>query len=1102
MMSKLKKNKKIFIGLIAVVLCLGIFLFVKEKYIANTTTKLFHDNNQKMAPEGTCKKIFDNGENSLVQFDVDEDEDDDTTIYISCYVAQATLNKYDRKKGMKFTLTGNDYVKSLSSDSITCKPDTKRVKVIVQDKDDNNGYEHWLVKARLAKDLKLDATSFCYAKDNGSDLGPGGSGAKSGTVAGGDNTDIGKVKNAEEGEGEASVDVSDVYEGDDISIGTDDAAAADSLNAGDEVEELSINNVQNNVRPWKNTSTRGNKNNTSDYNTFTHMQKYELGWEGDTWTGKPNKTNLLSEKYGNHAVFPDDDNKVLDSYGARKNIIDTGIEWKDEGGQTKYKGDNAINLACNYDLSLNQINEIKKRNQIEAKLEDGTLTNYYYDQSNTTYFYGEQETVVPGGTLKYIAHTDGALKGPYTYKTQTVLCRKKCQEIVKVEYGPPVYVNAGLCFEYRVKALSIVRCKTIATEGLNKPKVYKNKCSPVPICWHGKSSSRQGGPSEEFENCINSCDGGIYSKDCSNKCYEAVYGDPQQALQDLAVRKMEATAKKLGTTESSDKHHASTCSNNSVYGGHYYRSGKSVKYCQMAGQNTSCQGYSGSRDDAGLWYILNTYSVKQRSSSTYKSTGNGLIKACLGGGKICPDNCYWTGCKSSKSYLIFRYNATNKGGHNCDLTHNYGTYIHYYKENGELKEEKRAICTERDQMKADYEINMKRYREAKEKCKTKTVCTTSTATYTIGFKYSTGEKNVVVEFPYTGKDRLTSEKTPGKKEYKDDGITSLLSYGGCYRNGSKDNWYQTEWTFPGTYEDSKTHEKTYVKPSTDGDYFVQKGLVCLPQELSDTNVNWGKKYYNLAYGKDEGNPVVAETKTYSTVKSLRNGWKCTFKKKSSIANFSDTSKAAEGYNVKASSEHFGFFKWKFNVYCFYSLLNDPTKFELKQNDPDNKCIKTEKYVAGTQVDTFNTSDPLLEGTNNRVQYRGDATAYNWNVTLTRMTEGGYDQDPKKLLAEIKADKNTFAKPEFEFRLTPEIINKIKKYNKDNPLGNFDVKESYPGYNTYDQIVARNGVVYYRSYFLRNYMASSSKFRRLGDYDTYAAINNTKYPGGIKEVNTR
>ena len=58
-----------------------------------------------------------------------------------------------------------------------------------------------------------------------------------------------------------------------------------------------------------------------------------------------------------------------------------------------------------------------------------------------------------------------------------------------------------------------------------KPKLNCDYCTPTPKCT-GRSGKvwRQGGPSEDFDLCINSCDGGKYTKECSDQCYKKIYG--------------------------------------------------------------------------------------------------------------------------------------------------------------------------------------------------------------------------------------------------------------------------------------------------------------------------------------------------------------------------------------------------------------------------------------------------------------------------------------------------------------------------------------------------------------------------------------------------
>lgn len=44
----------------------------------------------------------------------------------------------------------------------------------------------------------------------------------------------------------------------------------------------------------------------------------------------------------------------------------------------------------------------------------------------------------------------------------------------------------------------------------------------------GPGSSAQSGPNEDFDNCVKTCDGGKYSQNCINSCYNEVYGNDRK----------------------------------------------------------------------------------------------------------------------------------------------------------------------------------------------------------------------------------------------------------------------------------------------------------------------------------------------------------------------------------------------------------------------------------------------------------------------------------------------------------------------------------------------------------------------------------------------
>ena len=113
-------------------------------------------------------------------------------------------------------------------------------------------------------------------------------------------------------------------------------------------------------------------------------------------------------------------------------------------------------------------------------------------------------------------------------------CKIKCTEEVMVKYGPPSAIKAGACFEYQVEATSTVNCKTV---DIPDPP-YKHphiSCTPRPRCVHHRKSGadvtkNRAGPDDDFDSCINSCDGGKYTLKCSEKCYKEIYSNTNQNM--------------------------------------------------------------------------------------------------------------------------------------------------------------------------------------------------------------------------------------------------------------------------------------------------------------------------------------------------------------------------------------------------------------------------------------------------------------------------------------------------------------------------------------------------------------------------------------------
>lgn len=276
------------------------------------------------------------------------------------------------------------------------------------------------------------------------------------------------------------------------------------------------------------------------------------------------------------------------------NAFNNELKFKDKAGSNSF-----ANFTCD---SKN----IYSKSYITRNGEDG-----YYLPENKGFLYGS-------GTFKidnehYVYHYDPC--NP-TYGAK-IECEVKCEEAVTVQYGAPVASKAGLCFEYKVKVTSRVLCNM--TKEPPKPKRDSTVCTPTPYCTgigkNGRYILHQGGPNEDFDRCIQACDGGKYTTSCSKKCYKDIYQD-------------------------------------SLIG---YQPKKSSSCC------TDCYTDGGSTwlgSGPGRWY-------GGSCKPGYAAPSNGICRRIKNSG-YCNDECWWDGC-SGDVYL-------NPGYASSDYEYNIGLY--------------------------------------------------------------------------------------------------------------------------------------------------------------------------------------------------------------------------------------------------------------------------------------------------------------------------------------------------------------------------------------------------------------------------------------------
>ena len=716
-----------------------------------------------------------------------------------------------------------------------------------------------------------------------------------------------------------------------------------------------------------------------------------------------------------------------------------------------------ISLYCDENLTKDEIKLIEQYNRQTAKKyhEDqhtAELTQYYYDESNTTYFKGVQVFKYKIG--KYI----------YNYSNKQVTedagyCLRTCNEIVKVDYGPPVYSRGGMCFEYRIKVSSIVNCEA-DTSHIKTPNCEQDICLPVPKCYGYGSNGElqyvlhQGGPNEDFEACIDECDGGKYTDQCSEKCYNEVYGNSTNTIENQIKL---TYSDKVNAVQLADTAYSSIPDG---YKHHYYRTTGYVKF-KSQGHSASHVGRAWDTfgTSIGLWYAPSraNYRVSHGDTHTYMVNTNGIVRQ-----PSCGDDCHWTGCQENNTYLDFNCNEYPEAKIKLKYTN---------PETGKVDEV--DICTADDLQEKDCEYNEKRYQAAVRACKAATTCANSEAIYTIKFKYqedgTKGTSKKIIEV-----DTNTNNKTSHINKVVKNDIKpgTILSYGGCYGNVDGKRWYQTEWTTPGTWQENKHQYASYEKPTAgQTGWTYLEGQVCLSPYVYETNKAWANEYLK-SFVSDDYSPSFSGK----------------FSKKKYSENTVNSESRLEGYNIygeatgEGASGGFGYFGWKFSVSCFYAISNESTNCKTQPCCVGDECPDTTSECETPPCDndttnyttrSFDDKNPIVNSTQTRVILEDGTLVsnlenlpFNWSedATMKYFAAGGYNNNPERLLQEIinnAESGQTFseAQIDYEFIMDTDVINYIRQYNRDHRNYAFDAKVDDP------QVSLETGVQYYESKFL-------------------------------------
>lgn len=621
----------------------------------------------------------------------------------------------------------------------------------------------------------------------------------------------------------------------------------------------------------------------------------------------------------------------------------------------------------------------------------GTTGDDYY--VNKDYYYAKEEDVE---NVSYNYHYTGSDENTPGV-TETVSggsCKRVCEESVVAEYGPPVASKAGLCFEYKVRVTSRVICETdtSAIVAPEEPEI----CTPTPVCNQISGREHQGGPNDEFEQCIDECDGGEYSASCSNKCYQEVYGESED-YDPLALH--------YDTSAMADTDGDNSCPGKEGfpgYAGRYQWENGKIVWVSEGDTYTYARWY---RDFPG---------EAERTCNdhgTYRAYANGFKRRDKGNGNYCQDNCEWQAGKcTEESYL-----------------------------NDEDAAEDRVE-------------NMKKYNQAISQCQASASCTTKTAYFEISVDYTHDvdgtTKEETITFPYNSSEQSSlpslgqgnESKSPVRPEiFLSDG-EDYQGYDGCYVESNARNWYQAEWSFPGTWINNKSGEITFVDKTGNNAWHLKEDKFCVPLDAKSVNTLWWEwsEVGDTCYPADQ------------------------------ISSSID-------YNIHASTTDFGFFGWNFDFECFYALRNEVCDITTNgccnipgdPEDPTPDCppgecppdedpptsISTRDYafrIVDTsdmfpeQEDGIDENVPKIEGV-------GRQPGYNWTLGMTSEDTSilmslndknpDYKIDPLSLISNIQERRDSIYSDDsyidYKFILDTETLAKIRQFNRNKKYTDFD-----------------------------------------------------------------
>ena len=621
-------------------------------------------------------------------------------------------------------------------------------------------------------------------------------------------------------------------------------------------------------------------------------------------------------------------------------------------------------------------------------------------------------------------------------------CKVTCKEEIEVNFSDPVATQAGMCFQYLIEIKSKVVCDGNYTAPVP---TRKEPCILTPLCVSGTYAGSVGGPNEEFDDCIQSCDGGEYTQECIDSCYNKVYKSNNKTTKTSTKEKLtrEDVIAMSALYNPGDSFYEATKLANSCPGtgdaqalynymqrnpGGYYSGGSWIPtvsgicglapyyFSSLAQTQTTIALSSGSISYSGIY-------------GGYHNYGDGFLRENYGN-TYCDDYCYWLGSCPSDAPLT------------------------------------ETLAQEQ------YEKEVEEYLAKKRACEQKAAtCTNETTNY-----------EIVVDNVDSDGDTDDDEETfSSSQKLNNDEVTGdfpsmvILTDGKC-EDGEDDPWhYHNIITFPGAWINNKTGQIVHTMDPGREDFYTYVGnQYCTKLDSVPINTAW----YDWKVNQNGNSSALTDSEKKQIEDNLE-------------------------MNINGHIDNYGYFGWNFDISCFYAIGEPET--ECSPDDPnyptcddqpdggstgDTPESPVDDYIfrpvsldnlfpnSGVTNSSSNDNNITASSLINTVEsMRGNSPTlvaddtreigFNWTCGATNLENPDYIIQPVSVMNEIQALGDSIYEGteylDYHITLTPEVMERVRKYNRDN-----DNNYSLPTSNE-DNLSAGNdktaGITVYRSYLL-------------------------------------